>query len=136
MFLLSIFRSPTLWLIGIVGAAAFSGYLYVKHMEKDILELEGTNVTLKVNQDQLKDVIDGERETLKRTREQYEVLQREYNELKEANAAAEVYSEKLLKLLTKHDLEYLALKKPGLIENRINNASKNIFADIESITTN
>lgn len=41
---------------------------------------------------------------------------------------------RLRDILSRHNLEYLALNKPGLIENRINNATKNVFGDIECYT--
>jgi len=37
-------------------------------------------------------------------------------------------------LLSRHDLEFLALNKPGLIERRINDATSNVFSDIECST--
>lgn len=134
--LLALAKSPTLWLAGGIAAAAFAGYMYYMHTQNTILSLELNNSTLKSNQVILQATIDSEKEALDRTKEQYEVLFREFSELQEANEQAEAYSESLIKILTKHDLEYLALKKPGLIENRINNATKKIFSDIESITTN
>ena len=129
-------KSPTVWLTGGLAIAGLSGWLYYTNMQDTIATLKRDNTVLQSNQQALKDAVASEKEVLERTKEQYDVLLREYKELQVANEEAEVYSEQLLKLLTKHDLEYLALRKPGLIENRINNATKNIFADIESITTN
>ena len=37
--------------------------------------------------------------------------------------------------LSDHDLTKLTLKKPGLIEGTINNATKNTLSDLESITS-
>lgn len=42
---------------------------------------------------------------------------------------------RLNKLFREHDLTKLATEKPGLIEKRINDATKNIFNELESITT-
>lgn len=50
------------------------------------------------------------------------------------NQTAEV--DELRKKLIEHDLTKLALEKPGLIENRINNATKKLFDDIRSSTAN
>lgn len=41
----------------------------------------------------------------------------------------------LRSILAEHDLEFLALNKPNLIEERINNATKKIFTDLERVTS-
>ena len=48
---------------------------------------------------------------------------------------AEQYSDELRKTLGKHNLTMLALKKPGLIEQRMNDATKKLFDDITADTT-
>lgn len=53
-------------------------------------------------------------------------------EMSVIDSGAEV--SELSKLLRSHDLENLAEKKPKLIENRINNATKAIFDDITNNT--
>ena len=40
----------------------------------------------------------------------------------------------LRKKLHKHNLTRLSIKKPGLIEKRINNGTKKLFDNIESLT--
>lgn len=47
---------------------------------------------------------------------------------------SESRSKTLERLLSRHDLEFLALNKPGLIERRINNATETVFRDLECIT--
>jgi hypothetical protein len=47
---------------------------------------------------------------------------------------AEAYKDDLLSKFQKHNLTKLSLRKPGLIEGRINNATKKVFDDIESLT--
>ena len=47
---------------------------------------------------------------------------------------AEEYGDDLRKKLHKHDLTRLSIKKPGLIEKRINNGTKKLFERIESLT--
>lgn len=57
------------------------------------------------------------------------------NELSSSLARAEIYNDELRQTLRKHDLERLAIKKPGLIEKRINDASKKLIDDIIADTT-
>lgn len=41
---------------------------------------------------------------------------------------------RLESLLARHDLAYLAKRKPGLVQKRVNRATEKVFADIESAT--
>lgn len=56
--------------------------------------------------------------------------QKQITELSNSLAKAEVYNDELRQTLRKHNLERLAVKKPGLIEKRINDASKKLIDDI------
>ena len=47
---------------------------------------------------------------------------------------AEKYGDELSKKLREHDLTRLTLRKPGLIEKRVNDATKKVFEELESST--
>lgn len=47
---------------------------------------------------------------------------------------AEAYQDRLAQKLRKHNLTLLAMKKPELIEKRVNNASKKLLEEFEAIT--
>ena len=47
---------------------------------------------------------------------------------------AEIYGDELRATLQKHNLTALAQKKPGLIENRMQNATDNLWDSLRSIT--
>ena len=47
---------------------------------------------------------------------------------------AEEYGDELRATLNKHDLTHLANKKPGMIEKRMQDATDELWNDIESIT--
>ena len=49
---------------------------------------------------------------------------------------AEEYSNRLSQTLREHDLTRLTLQRPGLIETRVNDATAQVFSDLESITSN
>ena len=49
---------------------------------------------------------------------------------------AEQYGDELRSTLQKHNLTHLANKKPGLIEQRMQNATDKLWDDLESITSN
>jgi len=47
---------------------------------------------------------------------------------------AEASTDDLRQKLSDHDLTRLTLKKPGLIERRVNGATQSVFSELESIT--
>ena len=48
---------------------------------------------------------------------------------------SEEYGDQLRETLNKHDLTHLANKKPGLIEQRMQNATDKLWGDLESVTS-
>ena len=64
---------------------------------------------------------------------QNELLIKDLNvELSSANE----YKNELIDKLRRHNLTALTMKKPGLIETRVNNASKAIMEELEATTAN
>ena len=69
--------------------------------------------------------------TLIEDREKFEELNKELQvKLDKANQ----YRDTLIDKLRKHDLAKLSLKKPGLVEKKINNGTKKLFRSLESLT--
>lgn len=60
---------------------------------------------------------------------------RENSELQSRLRVAEAESTELRRVLANHNLTNLAERKPSMIEVRINNATKELFDDIERITS-
>ena len=56
------------------------------------------------------------------------------NSLNNEMKIAESYREELISKLQKHDLTALSLKKPKMIEKRINDGTKELFDSFESIS--
>lgn len=78
---------------------------------------------------------DSYQETLKYIQEQNEMNERRSIALRTQLVEAEKYSDQLIAKLRRHDLTVLTMQKPGLIENRVNNATKELFNDFERITS-
>lgn len=121
--------------IVIAGTLGGGGYLYINHMQKEVARLEADAQTLKMNEERARNALESTEDALTRTSEQFAELAKKTQELEKQNREARAYQEELIGLLTRHDLEYLAYEKPGLIERRINDATSKVFASIESITT-
>ena len=90
--------------------------------------------TLKGNQIVLETEIQKQNESIERYLEQQKNQQVQLDQLESEKRAAMEDVNRLRKTFAKHDLDKLALAKPGLIQNRINKASARVMATLEQIT--
>ena len=90
--------------------------------------------TLKGNQIVLETEIQKQNESIERYLKQQKKQQVQLDQLESEKRAAMEDVNRLRKTFAKHDLDKLALAKPGLIENRINKASARVMATLEEIT--
>ena len=90
--------------------------------------------TLKGNQIVLETEIQNQNESIERYLEQKKNQQVQLDQLESEKRAAMEDVNRLRKTFAKHDLDKLALAKPGLIQNRINKASARVMATLEEIT--
>ena len=90
--------------------------------------------TLKGNQIVLETEIQKQNESIVRYLEQQKNQQVQLDQLESEKRAAMEDVNRLRKTFANHDLDKLALAKPGLIENRINKASARVMATLEKIT--
>ena len=113
--------------IGIIFAMllAFGGYYWIS--EKRISTLTENNAKLTIAAQTNQETID----KLEEDNQAYEVANKE---LQLKYREAEKYGDELSKKLREHDLTMLTLRKPGLIERRVNSATKQVFEDLESST--
>ena len=114
-------------LMGIIVAMClgFGGYYWLT--EKRLTTLTENNAKLSIaNQTN--------QQTIDKLSEDYEKQQVLNKELGIKLKASEAYGDNLAKKLREHDLTMLTLKKPGLIERRVNSATQKILTDLESST--
>ena len=113
--------------IGIILAMlmAFGGYWWMS--ERRIERLTENNAALTIAATTNQDTI-----------EQMDLNNRAFqlanDELKVKLQASEEYGDALSEKLRTHNLTMLTLRKPGLIETRVNNATSKLFEDFESST--
>ena len=114
-------------LIGIIVAMvlAFGGYYWLT--EKRLATLTENNAKLTI-------AAQTNQQTIDKLTEDYEQQQELNSELRVKLTAAEAYGDELAKKFREHDLTMLTLKKPGLIERRVNSATQKILDDLESST--
>ena len=71
-------------------------------------------------------------ETIDEMSKQYEQQAKALGELTSKNAEIEAEMTRYLDIFRRHNLSKLAAAKPGLIEPRVNNATKEVFDSLES----
>jgi len=118
-----------LLIIGIVGAIGFGAKYYYDTTQNKIAVLQDSNAKLEL-------VAETNQNTINRLQEDNAKINQLSSELQKDLAEATKYKDELINKLQKHDLTRLSLKKPGLIEKRINNGTKKLFESFESLTGN
>ena len=92
------------------------------------------NITLKENNFKLETAVETQKETMAVMKEQYEIQGQAVQNMARVNAEIEAEKAEYLAIFARHNLDMLALKKPGLIENRFNNASEAVMEGLEDDT--
>jgi len=118
-----------LLIIGIVGAIGFGAKYYYDTTQNKIAVLQDSNAKLEL-------VAETNQNTINQLQEDNAKMNQLSSELQNDLAEATKYKDELINKLQKHDLTRLSLKKPGLIEKRINNGTKKLFESFESLTGN
>ena len=113
--------------VGLLGGVLYGGYYYYKDTQNRIAVLTENSAKLEQATNTQKQTID----TLVEDAAKFRVLNKELNTKLEA---ANEYKNTLIDKLRKHDLAKLSLKKPGLVEKKINAGTKKLFESIEEIS--
>tara|TARA_X000000950_G_scaffold287041_1_gene397804 strand:+ start:6309 stop:6677 length:369 start_codon:yes stop_codon:yes gene_type:complete len=116
-----------LFLIGIVSASLIGAGAYV-------LKLRSDNAILKANQIKLEGAIETQKIVIENQKQDYEQIisiNKELNDdIVEINKSKQILQNKL----SKHDLNFLAVEKPGLIERIINKGSNKVMNELNEAT--
>ena len=113
--------------IGLIGGVLYGGYYYYKDTQARIAVLTENSAKLEQATNTQKQTID----TLVEDATKYRELNKELNTKLEA---ANDYKNTLIDKLRKHDLAKLSLKKPGLVERKINAGTEKLFESFEEIS--
>ena len=113
--------------VGLIGGVVYGAYAYYNDTQQRIKTLQENNAKLETVAKTNEMTIN----SLQQSQEKYAELN---NELQVKLDEAEQYGDDLRKKLHKHNLTRLSIKKPGLIEKRINDGTKKLFDSIESVT--
>ena len=110
-------------LIGLVLVLGLGGYY-----------LYNQNLTLQENNTKLEYALDEQTKAIETLRESYEKQGKALQNMSRQNAQIEQEKAEYLAIFSRHNLDVLALKKPGLMENRFNGASEKVMEGLEDDT--
>ena len=110
--------------LGLVGGSVYGAYYYYKDSQERIRILTENSAKLETAKQMQDDTINAMIED----REKFAELNKE---LQTNLSKANVYKDVLIGKLRKHDLAKLSLRKPGLVEKKINNGTKKLFRSLE-----
>jgi len=96
--------------------------------------LYNQNETLKENNTKLEYALEEQTQAMTALRESYEKQGQSLMNMSRRNAEIEQEKAEYLEIFSRHNLDLLALKKPGMIELRMNNASELVMEGIEDDT--
>ena len=92
------------------------------------------NQTLTMNNVKLESAVEEQKQTMAIMKEQYEKQGKALMNMSKQNAQIEQEKAQYLAIFSRHNLDLLALKKPGLMENRFNTASEQVMEGLEDDT--
>ena len=96
--------------------------------------LYNQNQTLTENNIKLEGALEEQTRAMETLRESYEKQGKSLMNMSRRNAEIEAEKAEYLAIFSRHNLDLLALKKPGMIELRMNNASEKVMEGIEDDT--
>ena len=90
------------------------------------------NQTLTHNNMQLKVAIEQQENAIAAIKESYELQGASLNSMINKNAQIEAEKARYMDIFKRHNLNKLAIAKPGLLETKVNRGTKNVFDTIEN----
>ena len=108
-------------LMGLIVALGLGGWF-----------LYNQNITLKNENTALTFAVEEQKQTIAAVQQAYETQGKALNNLSTRNAEIEGEMNRYLDIFRRHNLNQLAAAKPGLIEKRVNNGTKEVFDSIEN----
>ena len=112
---------------GLLALTVSGSYLYVKHLNNQIATLKSNAIVLETEIEKQNESIANHLAEQKRVNEQINILQ-------DQNQQAMREVKEVRDKFARHDLNNLALMKPGLIERRVNAGTKKVMEDLIQLT--
>jgi len=109
--------------VSILGSVGAGAYYYYKNTEEKIATLQKNNAKLEV-------AIETSEASVKALQKDIERFQELNSQLQSDLQKAEAYGDDLRQKLREHDLTSLALRKPNLLEGKMNGATAKLWREI------
>jgi len=90
------------------------------------------NQTLSANNLALEGAVAEQQQAMDAMRDSFEKQGKALNQMSRKNAQIEEEMNSYLDIFRRHNLNQLAVAKPGMIEKRVNNSTKEVFESIEN----
>ena len=111
-------------LIGILLSFGVVGYFYYTTTQNQLIELRDLNKAYELK-------VETQDNTINTMQQSYELQSEALITLTEKNNEITAEMNRYLDIFRRHDLSKLAAAKPGLIETRVNGATKDVFDSLE-----
>ncbi len=112
-------------LFGILIAGGAMGYVYYNQTQVELIELRELVASYELK-------FETQDNTIKVMEERHIQQSNAMLEMSEKNKEIIAERDRYLDIFKRHDLSKLAAAKPGLIEPRVNNATKDVFDSLEN----
>ena len=112
-------------LIGVILAGCVGGYFYYKDTQNELTELRELKVAFEHK-------FAVQEETINTMQERHATQTNALVALQASNQEIIAERDRYLDIFRRHDLARLASARPGLIEPRVNNATKEVFDSLEA----
>tara|TARA_R100001244_G_scaffold1561_2_gene2608 strand:+ start:222 stop:605 length:384 start_codon:yes stop_codon:yes gene_type:complete len=114
-------------LAGILVFVTGGSFYWINYLNDQIATLKGNQIVLEIE-------IEKQNESIKNYLEQQKNQQTQLNQLEADKQKAMQDVNRLRKTFANHDLDELALAKPGLLQSKINKASTRVMATLEKLS--
>jgi len=112
---------------GLLIATAAGSFYYIDYLNDQIGILKGNQVVLETE-------IEKQNESIQNYLAEQENQQAQLNQLENDKRAAMEDVNRLRKTFANHDLDELALAKPGMLQSRVNKASNRVMTTLENLS--
>ena len=112
---------------GLLIATMSGSYLYIKHLNNQIATLNSNALILETE-------IEKQNESIRNHLAEQERINKQLDTLQEENLEAQRQVKEVRDKFARHDLNNLALMKPGLIEKRVNAGTRKVMQELIQIT--
>lgn len=120
-----------IFFVVIIALGGAAGWLYQQNQI-----LEANNTILKGNVVQLEGAVEQQKEAMAAMKESFEKQAAALSNLQQRNSEINAEKDRYMSIFQRHNLDKLALMKPGLVANRMNNGTKKVFEEIENDSKN